>query len=65
MRRANDRNLRFPLTTNEVTPTSHLQSHLGAIDEWSLMGDVTLKAFVIQRIIERYQTIAQTICLDS
>ena len=29
------------------------------------MGDLILKAFVRQRIIERYQTLAQTICLDS
>ena len=29
------------------------------------MGDLTLKAFVRRRIIEQYQTLAQTICLDS
>ena len=49
----------FLLSTNKVTPTSHLQSHLGAINEWSSMGDITLKAFVRQRINERYQTLAQ------
>ena len=61
MRRANDRILKFPLFSNYVTLTSHLHSHLGAIDEWSLMGDITLKAFVRQRINERYQNLAQAI----
>ena len=40
----NDRVLRFPLTAHQVIPTSYSQSHLGAIEEWSLTEDVTLKA---------------------
>ena len=35
--------LRFPLTTDQVIPTSYSQSHLGVIDEWSSMEDFTLE----------------------
>ena len=45
--------LRFSLTADQVTPTSYSQSHLGAIDEWSSTEDVTLKALLRQRMIER------------
>ena len=38
-----DRVLRFPLTVEQVLPTSYSQSHLGAIDEWSLTEYFTLK----------------------
>ena len=53
IKRVNDRVLRFLLTANEVIPTSYSQSHLGAIDEWSSTEDVTLKALLKQRMIER------------
>ena len=49
----NDRVLRFPLTAYQVIPTSYSQSHLGAIDEWSSTEDVTLKALLNRRMIER------------
>ena len=42
----NDKVLRFPLTVNQVIPTFYSQSHLGAIDEWSSMEDVTLKSLL-------------------
>ena len=45
--------LGFLLTVDKVIPTSYSQSHLGAIDEWSSMEDVTLKALLRQRTIER------------
>ena len=57
--------LRFPFTANQVIPTSYSQSHLVAIDEWSSTEDVTLKALLRQRMIERRQTLVQMICLDS
>ena len=41
-----DRVLRFPLNIDQVIPTSYSQSHLGAIDEWSLTEDFTLKALL-------------------
>ena len=49
----NDRVLRFPLTADQVTPTSYSQSHLGVIDEWSSMEDFTLEALLKRRTIER------------
>ena len=49
----NDRVLRFPLTTDQVIPTSYSQSHLRAIDEWPSTEDFTLKALLKQRTIER------------
>ena len=49
----NDRVLRFPLTADQVIPTSYSQSHQGAIDEWSLTKDFTLKALLKRRMIER------------
>ena len=52
-KKVNDRVLRFPLTVDQVIPTSYSQSHLGVIDEWSLKEDFTLKALLKQRTIER------------
>ena len=49
----NDRVLRFPLTADQVIPTSYSQSHLGAIDEWSSTKDVSLKDLLNRRMIER------------
>ena len=48
----NDRVLRFPLITDQVIPTSYSQSHLGAIDEWSLMKDFTLRALLKHKMID-------------
>ena len=42
----NDRVLRFPLTADQVIPTSYSQSHLGPIDEWSSTKDFTLNALL-------------------
>ena len=42
----NDRVLRFPLTTDQVIPTSYSQSHLRGIDEWSSMEGFMLKALL-------------------
>ena len=36
--------LRVPLSSDQVSPTSYLQTHLGTIDKWSLMEDLTLNA---------------------
>ena len=44
--------LRVPLTSNQVNPTSYLQTHLGAIDKWSLMEDLSLNALLKRRVIE-------------
>ena len=41
-----DRVLKFPLTIDQVIPTSSSRSHLGTIDEWSSMKDFTLKALL-------------------
>ena len=41
-----DRVLKFPLTIDQVIPTSSSRSHLGTIDEWSSMEDFTLKALL-------------------
>ena len=41
-----DRVLRFPLTTDQVIPTSYSQSNLGTIDEWSSTKDFTLKSLL-------------------
>ena len=45
--------LRFSLTNDQVIPTSYSLSHLGAIDEWSLMGDFTINALVERKTIEQ------------
>ena len=47
-----DRVPRFPLTIDQVIPTSSSQSHLGTIDEWSLMEDFTLKALLERKMIK-------------
>ena len=44
--------LRVPLTSDHVTPPLILQTHLGAIDKWSSMEDLSLNALLKGKMIE-------------
>ena len=64
-----DRVLRFPLTTDQVIPTSYSQSHLGTIDKWPSTEDFTLKALLDEKRSSDdkhlFKRLSQTLSLHS